>query len=220
MAGSQSIGGAGNYLRKLAMGLTTTLQRITEVNPGMKMSDAVTSDRLNSIRDALNALANGENINQGAGTFLKRGGGSVTISADIGGRSTGTPPAPFSLYSAGNGKVGVRFGMVTCYRRASGLKPWPGDFSATSNPPFTYEFDGSGGGVAWIKVENDTDGAYNKVKAISMGHGSQIPDEDEENGYLSLGAWSAVEGAITVYGAGVGHQFYNFCGEAHFWGPA
>lgn len=132
----------------------------------------------------------------------------------------------FALYDASSGgtlKVGVKFGNVNCYAITGGLQPWPADFVSTTTPPYTYEFEVSADGVAWLEVNNDTSGATDKVDSIALGNGATMPSSDTETGYLALGNWSvtpasgATAASLTILNGkkGIGNQGYTFCGGYH-----
>ena len=57
------------------------LSKLTRLNKGDKLTDAVTADRLNAIQDAIKSLASGSNINQGTGTKITKNSSGVTINS-------------------------------------------------------------------------------------------------------------------------------------------
>lgn len=148
----------------------------------------------------------------------------VLVPVRIGNGANASALKDFALYtftSAGGAlMVGVRFGMVSCYRRASGVLPWPSNFDAVHN--YKYEFEVTGAGAAWIKVRNDITGDTNQVDLLELGHDATVPAQTATTDYLALGAWQVIDGSVVLLGTaavGIGSQYYNYCGGSHAWGP-
>jgi hypothetical protein len=95
------------------------LTKLTRIQSGQNLSSVVTAERINAIQDAIKAIAQGANINAGAGTRLTKSVGGVTISANDLPDRRDRQTNMFSYYADGTNEVVSSIGQDPSARSIS-----------------------------------------------------------------------------------------------------
>lgn len=121
----------------------------------------------------------------------------------------------YSLYSAGDNKLGVKLG--TLY--GPGFIDMP---SGTKGDDGNYILDANADGVAWILVEWDNSDLGNVfVSAASIDNGASFPSDTETEQYIPLGSYTVSGKTVKPMAGenGIGSQIVTQCGTEFQAGP-
>lgn len=127
----------------------------------------------------------------------------------------GSTSNDFSLYSAADGKIGVKNGTVS----GTGFSGLPDGMTEGGTPAYEFVPSGSAGYVYLIVTATAETGS---ITSVTIGSAAEVPDDTDTIGYWPLGDYSVTSGVVSI-GSGVqgqGSKAYEYCGGQHYFDPA